>query len=124
MSTFHILDFNFIEVQKLLFLQSSDTYIYMTIYFLASPAPLWFLGQITRNVKHVGSPKRDAQQCYIKFCMCKMLNHKCIFHKNTTPFLEISHLFLEKTPFVVIRHCAQTPHGQPPSFIVGICFEN
>lgn len=40
MSTFHILDFNFIEVQKLLFLQSSDTYIYMTIYFLASPAPL------------------------------------------------------------------------------------
>lgn len=76
------------------------------------------------NVKHVGSPKRDAQQCYIKFCVCKMLNHKCIFHKNTTPFLEISHLFLEKTPFVVIRHCAQTPHGQPPSFIVGICFEN
>lgn len=84
MSTFHILDFNFIEVQKLLFLQSSDTYIYMTMYFLASPAPLWFLGQITRNVKHVGSPN-TAQQCYIKYCVCKMLNHKCIFHKNTTP---------------------------------------
>lgn len=66
---------------KLLFLQSSDTYIYMTIYFLASTAPLWFLGQITQNVKHVGSPKSDAQQCYIKFCVCKMLNHK-----KTTPF--------------------------------------
>lgn len=125
MSTFHILDFNFIEVQKLLFLQNSDTYnntyIYMTIYFLASAARLWFLVQVTRNVKHVGSPKRDAKHCYIELCVCKMVNHKCIFHKKRPLF---KNLFLEKTPFIVIRHCAQTPHGQLPSFIIGICFEN